>query len=203
MGKVKVRKRRLRRLSLKWSFFLYAAVAVLAALAAIMLLTAICSELQSGLYHRWERAMGSSTASPRSSSSMARWWGSRWGLFDLAVRTRARGRIRPATPFTAGSRCFPTRSSPVLSILTAGVLFYRRKLKRPLRKIEEAAGRIARNDLDFTIPALEKGNEMDRGACRHGKDALRARRLPAATSGARSNSGGRCRPPFPTTCARR
>ena len=46
MGKVKVRKRRLRRLSLKWSFFLYAAVAVLAALAAIMLLTAICSELQ-------------------------------------------------------------------------------------------------------------------------------------------------------------
>ncbi|HIR08406.1 MAG TPA: HAMP domain-containing histidine kinase [Candidatus Pullichristensenella stercoripullorum] len=50
----------------------------------------------------------------------------------------------------------------VLSILIAGVLFYRRKLKRPLRQIEEAAGRIAQNDLDFTIPALEKGNEMDK-----------------------------------------
>ena len=58
MGKVKARKRRLRRLSLKWSFFLYAAVAVLAALAAIMLLTAICSELQSDLYHRWETRYG-------------------------------------------------------------------------------------------------------------------------------------------------
>ena len=58
MGKVKARKRRLRRLSLKWSFFLYAAVAVLAALAAIMLLTAICSELQNGLYHRWETRYG-------------------------------------------------------------------------------------------------------------------------------------------------
>ena len=58
MGKVKVRKRRLRRLSLKWSFFLYAAVAVLAALAAIMLLTAICSELQSDLYYRWEERYG-------------------------------------------------------------------------------------------------------------------------------------------------
>ena len=58
MGKVKARKRRLRRLSLKWSFFLYAAVAVLAALAAIMLLTAICSELQNDLYHRWEMRYG-------------------------------------------------------------------------------------------------------------------------------------------------
>ena len=50
----------------------------------------------------------------------------------------------------------------ILSILIAGVLFYRRKLKQPLRAIEEAAGRIAQNDLDFTIVALEKGNEMDR-----------------------------------------
>ena len=58
MGKVRLRKRRLRRLSLKWSFFFYAAVAVLAALAAIMLLTAICSELQNGLYHRWETRYG-------------------------------------------------------------------------------------------------------------------------------------------------
>ena len=53
MGKVKARKRRLRRLSLKWSFFLYAAVGVVIALTAIMALTALCSELQSQLYDKW------------------------------------------------------------------------------------------------------------------------------------------------------
>ena len=161
MGKVKVRKRRLRRLSLKWSFFLYAAVAVLAALAAIMLLTAICSELQSGLYHRWEARYGEQYRIPAQLVVDGEVVGEQMAystsLFELVpeeeyARYTLYGRITLLS--------YPVVS--VLSILTAGVLFYRRKLKRPLRKIEEAAGRIARNDLDFTIPALEKGNEMDR-----------------------------------------
>ena len=47
-------------------------------------------------------------------------------------------------------------------MLITGILFYRRKLKAPLRAIEQAAGRIAQSDLDFSIVALENGNEMDR-----------------------------------------
>ena len=161
MGKVRLRKRRLRRLSLKWSFFLYAAVAVLAALAAIMLLTAICSELQNGLYHRWETRYGAQYRIPAQLVVDGEVVGEQMAystsLFELVpeeeyARYTLYGRITLLS--------YPVVS--ILSILTAGVLFYRRKLKQPLRKIEEAAGRIARNDLDFTIPALEKGNEMDR-----------------------------------------
>ena len=161
MGKVKARKRRLRRLSLKWSFFLYAAVAVLAALAAIMLLTAICSELQSDLYHRWETRYGEQYRIPAQLVVDGEVVGEQMAystsLFELVpeeehARYNLYGRITLLS--------YPVVS--ILSILTAGVLFYRRKLKRPLRQIEEAAGLIAKNDLDFTIPALERGNEMDR-----------------------------------------
>ena len=161
MGKVKARKRRLRRLSLKWSFFLYAAVAVLAALAAIMLLTAICSELQSDLYHRWETRYGEQYRIPAQLVVDGEVVGEQMAystsLFELVpeeehARYNLYGRITLLS--------YPVVS--ILSILIAGVLFYRRKLKRPLRQIEEAAGLIAQNDLDFTIPALERGNEMDR-----------------------------------------
>ncbi|HIS03941.1 MAG TPA: HAMP domain-containing histidine kinase [Candidatus Pullichristensenella avicola] len=161
MGKVKARKRRLRRLSLKWSFFLYAAVAVLAALAAIMLLTAICSELQSDLYDRWEMRYGEQYRIPAQLVVDGEVVGEQMAystsLFELVpeeeyARYTLYGRITLLS--------YPVVS--ILSILIAGVLFYRRKLKGPLRAIEEAAGRIAQNDLDFTIPALEKGNEMDR-----------------------------------------
>ena len=161
MGKVKARKRRLRRLSLKWSFFLYAAVAVLAALAAIMLLTAICSELQDGLYHRWETRYGAQYRIPAQLVVDGEVVGEQMAystsLFELVpeeehARYNLYGRITLLS--------YPVVS--ILSILIAGVLFYRRKLKQPLRAIEEAAGRIAQNDLDFTIPALERGNEMDK-----------------------------------------
>ena len=85
MGKVKVRKRRLRRLSLKWSFFLYAAVAVLAALAAIMLLTAICSELQSDLYYRWETRYGEQYRIPAQLVVDGEVVGEQMAYSDLAV----------------------------------------------------------------------------------------------------------------------
>ena len=54
MGKVKARKRRLRRLSLKWSFVMYEIVCVLVALAIALALTAVCAELQNNLYNTWE-----------------------------------------------------------------------------------------------------------------------------------------------------
>ena len=162
MGKVKARKRRLRRLSLKWSFFLYAAVAVLAALAAIMLLTAICSELQSDLYYRWEERYGGSTASPRSSSSMAKWWESRWPIRPRCLNSCPReesarydlyGRITLLS--------YPVVS--VLSILIAGVLFYRRKCEAapaPDRGKPPAAS--PRTTSISPSPRWKGGNEMDR-----------------------------------------
>ena len=58
MGKVKARKRRLRRLSLKWSFVMYEIVCVLVALAIALALTAVCGELQNNLYNTWELRYG-------------------------------------------------------------------------------------------------------------------------------------------------
>ena len=128
MGKVRLRKRRLRRLSLKWSFFLYAAVAVLAALAAIMLLTAICSELQSDLYFSWETRYGEQYRIPAQLVVDGEVVGEQMAystsLFELVpeeehARYNLYGRITLLS--------YPVVS--ILSILIAGVLFYRRKLK--------------------------------------------------------------------------
>ena len=201
MGKVKARKRRLRRLSLKWSFFLYAAVAVLAALAAIMLLTAICSELQDGLYHRWETRYGAQYRIPAQLVVDGEVVGEQMAystsLFELVpeeeyARYTLYGRITLLS--------YPVVS--VLSILIAGVLFYRRKLKRPLRQIEEAAGRIAKTTSISPSPRWKRATRWT-GRLPPWRRCAPRSPPPAAISGACSSSGGRCRPPFPTICARR
>ena len=164
MGKVKARRRRLRRLSLKWSFFLYAAVGVLVALTAIMALTALCAEVQNDLYYGWVEQYGAEYGRPAQLVVDGEVIGEQFtyteSIFDLMPK-EDRARYQLYGQITLIS--YPVVS--ILSILIAGILFYRRKLKKPLRDIEEAAGRIAASDLDFTIVALEKGNEMDRALC--------------------------------------
>lgn len=54
---------------------------------------------------------------------------------------------------------------PLLCIIAAGLLFYRNKLKKPIFILDEAAGKIANNDLDFHIQ-FESENEMGR-LCRN------------------------------------
>lgn len=146
---------------MKWSFFLYAAVGVVIALTAIMALTALCSELQSQLYDKWMDEYGETYRIPAQLVVDGEVIGEQFtyssSVFDL-VPEEERARYRLYGQITLAS--YPLVS--ILSILLAGVLFYRRKLKRPLMQIEQAAERIARSDLDFSIVAMEKGNEMDR-----------------------------------------
>lgn len=49
----------------------------------------------------------------------------------------------------------------ILSIVLAGVLFYRNKLKKPIEILDAAAARIAENDLDFYIE-YDRTDEMGR-----------------------------------------
>ena len=176
MGKVKVRKRRLRRLSLKWSFFLYAAVAVLAALAAIMLLTAICSELQSDLYHRWEERYGEQYRIPAQLVVDGEVVGEQMAystsLFELVPEEES-ARYDPLRPdhaaFLPGRLrpLYPHRRGAVLPPQVEAAPAPDRGSRRPHRPKRPR----------FHHPRAGKGQRDGQGACRHGEDALCAFRF--------------------------
>ncbi len=161
MGKVKARKRRLRRLSLKWSFVMYEIVCVLVALAIALALTAVCAELQNNLYNTWELRYGDEYRRPAQividGEVVDEQIYYSAGLLDIVpAEEHDRYNLYGAVTLLSYPVVF------IVCMLITGILFYRRKLKAPLRAIEQAAGRIAQSDLDFSIVALENGNEMDR-----------------------------------------
>ena len=161
MGKVKARKRRLRRLSLKWSFVMYEIVCVLVALAIALALTAVCAELQNNLYNTWELRYGDEYRRPAQividGEVVDEQIYYSAGLLDIVpAEEHDRYNLYGAVTLLSYPVVF------IVCMLITGILFYRRKLKAPLRAIEQAADRIAQSDLDFSIVALENGNEMDR-----------------------------------------
>lgn len=161
MGKVKARRRRLRRMSLKWSFVMYEIVCVLAALAIALALTAVCAQLQNDLYSSWEARYGDKYRRPAQividGEVVDEQIYYSAGLLDIVpAEEHDRYNLYGAVTLISYPVVF------IVCMLITGILFYRRKLKAPLRAIEQAAGRIAASDLDFSIAALENGNEMDR-----------------------------------------
>ena len=161
MGKVKARKRRLRRLSLKWSFVLYEIISVLVALSIVLALTALCANLQNRLYDSWEQRFGADYRKPGQlvvdGEVVAEQIYYSSSLFEhVPAEEHDLYNLYGAVTLISYPVVF------IICMLIAGILFYRRKLKAPLKAVEQAAGRIAQNDLDFSIVALENGNEMDR-----------------------------------------
>ncbi|HIU33783.1 MAG TPA: HAMP domain-containing histidine kinase [Candidatus Pullichristensenella excrementigallinarum] len=150
----------LRNLSLKWSFGLYALGCLAVALALSMSVTLVCSRLSGDLYDRYEREHladisreGSLLVDGEIVDHLTMYTGNLYSYYTPEDRRlhRLYGRLTIlAYPLSFG-----------LSIALSGVVFYRRKLKRPLTQLNQASERIAHGDLDFRVQG-ENRNEMGR-----------------------------------------
>jgi len=152
----------LKNLSLKWSFVLYVTLCILAALLVSMLLSGLFSKLQNDIYKYYNELYQDELA--------------RQG--DLVVNGEVvqKGAIRFYTEnlhdkfseqdmrlynFYGAMSVLIVPIVSMICVLVAGVVFYRRKLKYPLRILDSASARIAAGDLDFKVE-YDSRNEFGR-----------------------------------------
>ncbi len=152
----------IKNLSLKWSFAIYATVAILAALLISVPLTTVFNDLQTDITNRY----------------LAQYQDEIGGHAELLVD----GKVIPGDGVWIYSEDVTDRFSGtdamlydlygvlsvivvpvvfVLFILIGSILFYRRKLKKPLEILDAASARIASGDLDFSV-VYDSGNEFGR-----------------------------------------
>ncbi len=152
----------LQNLSLKWSFALYVTIFLIAALLISLLLSGLFSKLQNNIYKYYDEIYQDELA--------------RYGdlvLDDVVIQKSA---IRFYTESLHDKfseydmrlynfyRIMSILIIPIifmLSVLLTGIIFYQRKLKKPLALLDSASARIAGGDLDFTME-YESRNEFGR-----------------------------------------
>ena len=156
----KDRRHPLRNLSLKWSFGLYALGCLAVALALSLSVTLVCTRLSGDLYDRYEREHladisqeGSLLVDGKIVDHLTMYTGNLYAYYtpeDRRLHHLYAQLAILAYPLSFG-----------LSIALSGVVFYRRKLKRPLTQLNQASQRIAQGNLDFRVQG-ENRNEMGR-----------------------------------------
>jgi len=159
---VRRKKHPLKNLSLKWSFVLYVTLFIIIALLISLLLSGLFSKLQNDIYKYYDELYQDELA--------------RQGDLVVDGEVVQKGAIRFYTESLHDKfsehdmRLYNLYGAmsvlivPIVSmicVLLSGVMFYLRKLKKPLALLDSASARIAGGDLDFTVE-YESHNEFGR-----------------------------------------
>lgn len=162
LKKKRQRKHRIRNLPIKWSFMLYVSTCVVIALILIVAQFLFLDGLSSELWSNY--APYSASVQPAESES-------EWMTVTDFVNYQIVGVDEELSleheQFIEKYNLYTTLSIlniPLISflcIMVTGILFYNRKLKKPLAMIDEASAKIAAGDLDFQV-AYDDQNEMGR-----------------------------------------
>ncbi len=127
-------------LSLRQSFMLYMFLSILLGILAVVLLFSFFENMRQEVIYNYVDSY----------SSLLGFSHTRLYLAD--------GRVIPFTAYeslclqiSAWGMALVIPLATVLCVVAAGFLFYRRRLQPGLQALSEAAGRIARNDLDFSL----------------------------------------------------
>lgn len=168
----RIRRHSIKNLPLKWSFVLYVLMCTVIAFSLSFIAAGIFVQLRNDLYlsmearkiplHNYREASGPDVSGQEEDGITI------YSLpddADLMPDAQRKITLYGWMSFL----CIPAIT--LLCILFTGILFYHRKLKKPLRLFDNASARIASGDLDFSI-AYDNRNEMGRLA--RSFDAMRA-----------------------------
>ena len=190
MGKIKAanerRRRRLRDAPLRFSFVLYMVVTAITATAVCAIIINGLDNTRVHLYYRY-RAMAEEVLIPYGGhveygytedaecyviyNSQGMEVGRGSVPYGEGSLTSDEGRLLIVPEYSPGDAAldYAARTVQVLAIpvsylgaiILCAVIFYRRKLKRPIEILNAASAKIAENDLDFTVE-VPCGNELGR-----------------------------------------
>lgn len=159
---VRIRKHPLKNLSLKWSFVLYVTLFIIVALLISLLLSGLFSILQNDIYNSYDTLYQDELA--------------RQGDLVVDGEVVQKDAIRFYTEslhdrfsehdmrlysFYGTMSVLTVPIVFIICVLLAGVIFYMRKLKKPLALLDSASARIADGDLEFKVE-YESRNEFGR-----------------------------------------
>ena len=151
-----------RDLSLKWSFAIYAAVCIITILLLSVSLSGIFSWLQNDIEkhyvdkYRDELAMQAYLVSDEETAQEERLW-----IYTEDIRNRFSERDTKLYNLYGTLNVLVVPITSVLCIIAAGVIFYLRKLKKPLLIFDSASARIAAGAFDFIVE-YDSRNEFGR-----------------------------------------
>ena len=151
-----------RDLSLKWSFVLYAAVCIIAALLISISLSGFFSWLQNNIkrhyedLYRDELAKQAFLVSDEGTVNGESIW-----IYTENIRTRFSDRDSKLYDLYGILNILVVPVTSVLCVVAAGVAFYLRKIKKPLLVLDSASARISTGDLDFKVE-YDSRNEFGR-----------------------------------------
>lgn len=152
----------LKNLSLKWSFVLYVTLFIMLALLLSLLLSGLFSRLQNDIYEYYVELYQDVLARQGDlvvDGVVIRKDAIQFYTESLQDKFSERDK-RLYTLYGAMSVLIVPIVS-MICVLTAGVVFYQRKLNPPLKILDFASTRIAAGDLDFTVE-YQSGNEFGR-----------------------------------------
>lgn len=159
---VRRKKHPLKNLSLKWSFALYVMLFIIIALLISLLLSGLFSKLQNDVYKYYDELYQDELVIHGDlvvDGEMIQKDAIRFYTESLYDKFSEHD-MRLYKLYGAMSVLIVPVVS-MICVLSAGVVFYRRKLKNPLKILDLASTRIAAGDLDFTVE-YQSGNEFGR-----------------------------------------
>lgn len=162
----------IKNLPLKWSFVLYVLVCTVTALTLSLIAAGIFAQLRDDLYIGMEsRKIPMQSNKNEAGQDISGTDEDAIIIYSLPDGMDSLPDVEQKMAFYGWMTfmCIPVVA--LLCILITGILFYHRKLKKPLRLFDDASARIAAGDLDFSI-VYDNRNEMGRLA--QSFDAMRA-----------------------------
>ena len=151
-----------RNLSLKWSFVLYAAVCIIAVLLFSISLSGLFSWLQNDIKQYYEDLYRDEIAKQAylvSDEGVVQ--GESLWIYTEDIRNRFSKWDSKLYNLYGVLNILVVPIVSVLCIIAAGVVFYLRKIKKPLLILDSASARIAAGDLDFKVE-YDSRNEFGR-----------------------------------------
>ncbi|MDR1704099.1 MAG: HAMP domain-containing histidine kinase [Clostridiales bacterium] len=151
----------LRNLSLKWSFFIYAAVGIIAALLFTVLFNTLFENLKNNIYniyqsHRDEIAQYATLTDAEGNALQGGIW-----IYSKPLEDEFSEEDRFLFSMYSVLSVLVVPVVWIICVLAVGILFYLRKLKKPLQILDKASARIAGGDLDYTLEYASR-NEFGR-----------------------------------------
>lgn len=159
---MKTRPHLIQNISLKWSFALYVTSCLLIALMLSAGLGSCTSLLQDQLNEKYQALYGEEIY--RRGSILVDGQVIQEGTILIGIQSLTdyfNSQDLFLYRFCDWATTFGVPLIFIICIVSSSLLFYRRKLKHPLQLLDDAAQRIARNDLDFSISTGGR-NELDR-----------------------------------------
>lgn len=151
-----------RNLSLKWSFVLYAAICIITALLFSLMLSGLFSRLQSDMWQYYQDLYQDEIATQAYLVSDAKAvQGGNLQIFTKDIRDWFSERDLILYNLYGILTVLVVPILSVTCVLATGVIFYMRKLKKPLSILDSASTRIAAGDLDFKVE-YDSRNEFGR-----------------------------------------